>query len=241
VIISTTPGVTSVSDKKFKEDIHDLEGTMEKIMMLEPKSYLFKDEKEFPSFSFPQGTQFGFIAQDLEKIFPELVEESVNPAQYDDDGKMIADKVTFKGVEYTSLIPVLTAGIQEQQKMIEEKNVRIDELEERIARLEEKMNNNGTDIDYTGNDKKVSEAILFQNTPNPFNGNTEIRYRLPENYTHADVMIFDMNGKKIRSIALQGSEGYVTVSAHDLAAGMYMYSLVLDGEIAATKRMLVNK
>lgn len=240
-VITTTPGVISVSDKKFKKDVSQLDGLLDQIMMLEPKSYQFISEKEFPSFSFPEGKQYGFIAQEIEKVFPELVSERVNPAQYNDDGTLIAEKVTFKGVEYAELIPILTAGIQEQQKMIEEKDAKINDLEERITRLEGIMNEHGTDIGNTGKSGTGSQAILFQNTPNPFNGSTVIRYRLPETYTHADVMIFDMNGKKIQSIPLHDTEGQVMVSGSELVAGMYLYSLVLDGQEVATKRMVVTK
>lgn len=54
-------------------------------------------------------------------------------------------------------------------------------------------------------------------------------------------MIFDMNGKKIKSIAVQGAEGSVSVSASEMAAGLYLYSLIIDGREIATKRMVVNK
>mgnify|MGYP002383678069 CR=1 FL=1 len=55
--------------------------------------------------------QHGFIAQEVEEVFPELVNEvsTLNKAK---------EKQTFKGVNYISLIPVLTKAIQEQQQII---------------------------------------------------------------------------------------------------------------------------
>ena len=56
------------------------------------------------------GTQMGFIAQEMEKVFPQLV--SIIPDK-NIDGSKISD---YKGINYIGLIPVLTKAIQEQQK-----------------------------------------------------------------------------------------------------------------------------
>lgn len=228
---------TIISDQQFKENRTNIENALSKVMQLSPASYTYKDKSKYPTFSFPSGKQFGFIAQEVEKVMPEIISEGINPAQYDKDGKKIAEAVSFKGVKYTELIPVLTAAIQEQQEMIATRDKQISSLEERIKRLEALSNNTGLN---TGNNNNI-EDLLYQNTPNPFNGITEIRYRIPQSYTDANIMIFDMNGKKIKSIAVQGAEGSVSVSASEMAAGLYLYSLIIDGREIATKRMVVNK
>jgi hypothetical protein len=237
VPVTSAPGVYAISDKKFKDDISEFNNGLEKVMQLSPKTYVFKSKNEFPSFNFSAGKQYGFIAQELEKVIPEAVQEAINPAQYDHDGNKIDDAVSFKSVNYTALIPVLTAAIQEQQEMIAARDKQISSLDERIKRLEALSNNTGLN---TGNNNNI-EDLLYQNTPNPFNGVTEIRYRIPQSYTDANIMIFDMNGKKIKSIAVQGAEGSVSVSASEMAAGLYLYSLIIDGREIATKRMVVNK
>jgi hypothetical protein len=235
-MLASAPGVTAISDRKFKENVNGMDGMLSKIMQLNPATYTFKSKSEFPSFNFPEGTQFGFVAQELEKVFPELVKESLNPAQYNEEGKKIADAVTFKGVKYTEMIPVLVAGMQEQQAQIEAKDAKIAELEERLARLEaNKPSGVGTSNTLTG-------AVLYQNTPNPFDSYTDIRYVLPRNYTAAKVLVFDMNGRQLRDIALQGTgEGSVQLSSGELAAGMYLYSLIIDGKEIDTKRMILSE
>lgn len=108
------------SDEKLKENIQPLQNGLDKIMMLDVKTYNFKTA-EFPELNLPNNMQHGFTAQNLESVFPELVR--LNPVKKE-------QPVEFKAVNYTGLIPVLTEAIQEQQKII-------DQLKERIEILEE--------------------------------------------------------------------------------------------------------
>jgi hypothetical protein len=85
-------------------------------MQLNPVSYYF-DTTAWPKMSFPTTKQNGLIAQEVEKIFPELVTESTIP----DTAKTKSDasKPTFKSVNYIGMIAILVNAIQEQQKRIE--------------------------------------------------------------------------------------------------------------------------
>ena len=70
---------------------------------------------------FSSSSQLGFIAQDMEKIIPEVV---------------TTDNNGYKGMSYERITPVLTAAIQEQQKQIEELKAENKKLESRIKFLE---------------------------------------------------------------------------------------------------------
>lgn len=75
----------------------------------------------------PEGEQFGFLAQDLEEVFPNLVHKQKhieNPTEKKED---IITK-EYNSVDYMSLIPVLTKALQEQQVMIEELKKEVEEL-----------------------------------------------------------------------------------------------------------------
>lgn len=100
-----TGNYTAVSDERLKKNIEPVESVLDKINSLQPRKYNMKEEVNTAE------KHYGFIAQELEKIFPELV--SVTP----DDGDGIAD---LRTVSYTELIPILVKAIQEQQKLIEE-------------------------------------------------------------------------------------------------------------------------
>jgi hypothetical protein len=62
---------------------------------------------------FDKGSQFGFIAQEFEKVIPELVR---------------TDKDGYKSIDYVKLTPILVVAIQEQQKQIEELKALVNRL-----------------------------------------------------------------------------------------------------------------
>ncbi len=65
-----------------------------------------------------ESLQYGLLAQEVEQIFPEFIKDHVHPALIDEDGKETNEPVSFKGMNYTALIPLLLTAIQEQQAKI---------------------------------------------------------------------------------------------------------------------------
>ena len=97
-------------------------------MRLQSKSYSYKTD-EFKTINLPKGPQYGIIAQELEKEFPELVVDAIHPGKDDKDGKKISENINYKGVKSIELIPLLLQGMKEQQKIIENLQKRIEQLE----------------------------------------------------------------------------------------------------------------
>ena len=77
---------------------------MEMIMRLKPCTYELKVE-EFKKYNPPAGIHYGFIAQELQKVVPEIVKEN-------NDG--------YLTVDYSGLIPILVKGLKEQQEEIDQ-------------------------------------------------------------------------------------------------------------------------
>ncbi len=92
------------SDKRWKKNIHALENSLDKIQQLEGVSFDWRT-KEFADMNFPTGTKIGLIAQDVEKILPNIVH---------------TDENGYKSVEYANIVAVLVEAVKEQQKEIEE-------------------------------------------------------------------------------------------------------------------------
>ncbi|MFN7912408.1 MAG: T9SS type A sorting domain-containing protein, partial [Bacteroidota bacterium] len=86
---------------------------------------------------------------------------------------------------------------------------------------------------------KADMLVLDQNQPNPFNEKTIITYNVPEKYGYAQIIFTTTEGKiiKIADITQKGA-GELTVYANDLSAGIYQYSLVVDGKTIETKKMI---
>ncbi|MDR0763370.1 MAG: T9SS type A sorting domain-containing protein, partial [Bacteroidales bacterium] len=80
---------------------------------------------------------------------------------------------------------------------------------------------------------------LYQNTPNPFNKSTTIKYQLPAKTKDAKIIIYDLQGKQLKRYPLKADEGEVKVS--DLPAGIYLYTLIVDNMPIDTKRMILTE
>jgi len=86
------------SDRRNKKDVRALkEHTLQKILQLEPVSYLIKNQRK-------RGRSIGLIAQDVKRIYPSLVQN--------------IDGEDALAISYAELIPILIKGIQEQQETI---------------------------------------------------------------------------------------------------------------------------
>ncbi|TND03173.1 MAG: collagen triple helix repeat domain protein, partial [Bacteroidetes bacterium] len=108
---------TLLSDARFKENIQPLTGVLDKVLQLEPKTYTLKKGSEYRDMNFPEGVQVGLISQEVEKIFPTLVEQSSHPGNRDDKGRT-GDPIMFKSMNYIGLTPILVQAIKEQQAEI---------------------------------------------------------------------------------------------------------------------------
>ena len=128
----------SSSDAKLKQNIKPIQSITDKIMQLKPSSYQYRTEEY--KMNLPKGNQFGLIAQDIQKVFPELVADQVKPASFDEKtNEKLSDEVKYLGINYTGLIPIIISGVQEQQqriKMLEEENV---QLKKDIAQIKAKL------------------------------------------------------------------------------------------------------
>jgi hypothetical protein len=91
-------------------------------MQLHPSTYEYKHDGEYRLMKLPEGKQIGLIAQDIEAVLPELIQEVEFVSLQKEDGETQPDqvKIQYKSVNYIGLIPVLISAIQEQQKQIEE-------------------------------------------------------------------------------------------------------------------------
>lgn len=97
--------------------------------------------------------------------------------------------------------------------------------------------NSGSSIDV--NLKDGQSVILEQNVPNPFAEQTTINYFLPENVVKAQMLFYNVSGKLIQSVDLNGKgKGSINVFAQDLSNGTYTYTIVVDGKIMETKKMV---
>jgi hypothetical protein len=237
------------SDERLKESFQNLQTDWKKILNISPYSYSFKVSDEF---NFSKTKSYGFKTQEIKQYIPELVTHN---------GK-------FHLVNYNGLIPFLTQGIQEHETRIEaleqnvtkEKDAEIErlrnennELKNRIASIEEQLSkicnlpcfqNDAESIkNSTINTGKLEDALLLeQNEPNPFNQTTIIRYYIPESAQRTNIVVKNMDGKTVGNFNIT-EKGYGTIQVNSglLSAGSFYYSLIIDGSVIDTKKMILAK
>ena len=137
--LNVTGGYYNISDKRWKKDINALntdKNILNKVMLLKPKKYKWK-AKEFPGMAFsPDKTSYGFIAQELKEVFPDLVVSKgiPDPRQKVELNKSLDTVNGYYMVEYLGLIPILTEAIQEQQEKITSLEKRLESLEKAMGK-----------------------------------------------------------------------------------------------------------
>jgi hypothetical protein len=221
-----------VSDKTLKKDIKNEENATEKLSKIKPVTYNFIQDKKITGLNLSDRLQHGFIAQELEEVFPELVEEILNPI-FNEKNEQIGTK-TLKAVNYIGLISVLTSSINELNKKIESLEEKLNEKNSTLI-----VNNARLSNDELLNIEKSSYS-LGQNIPNPFKDKTTINYSLPESERNAKILILNLNGQLIKEYQLSETKGQLTIEAGTLQKGMYLYTLLSNNEEIITKKMIVN-
>jgi len=126
--------LTQTSDASRKKNIEPLEGALGVISQLDAKTYDYTYDENL---SLPEEKQYGFLAQDLEKVLPEVVKYvdvfSESNAEEDEEGQ-VETVGQIKSVNYQAMIPILVKGMQEQQEIINAQQKRIEALEAKINR-----------------------------------------------------------------------------------------------------------
>lgn len=120
-------GFVNASDVRFKQNVAPLVNPLEAILNLRGVSYDW-DRERWKDKGFETGRQIGFIAQEVEKVLPELVR---------------TDQEGYKSVAYANVVPVVVEAIKAQHKQHQADKIQIAalktkniELEARLARLE---------------------------------------------------------------------------------------------------------
>lgn len=242
-------GIVQSSDSTLKTNITVLTSTLSKLKTLKGVSYNFKNDESAEAGQLsrmnrsnvenqsPSRKHIGLLAQDVEKVYPEVV-YTLNDST--------------KGIAYADLVAVLIEGIKELDDSLSVVSDRYTLLQEQIKDLQMQMENmraayspgkGKSEKNNSGNASKMVEAALYQNVPNPFSGKTEISYRITPDAQNTYIKIYDLTGKQQKQYALNANSltGKVEIAASDFEPGMYIYSLVIDGKVIDSKRMLIEK
>ena len=162
-------------------------------------------------------THYAFNPSSIATLYPGLVQQDAAGNYY---------------VNNTELIPVLVAAVKQLYAMV------------CSASMANTQNMEGETDGLSAAPMlqgSVNGCRLWQNSPNPFNVSTIIRYSVPENVSDAWIFLFDMKGTLLRQICLDAASDSVTINGGELQPGMYFYSLIVGGREMDTKKMILSR
>ncbi|MCL2326924.1 MAG: tail fiber domain-containing protein [Bacteroidetes bacterium] len=245
-------GMKLQSDERLKSDIKPLSTEKDKLYQLQGKSYkkaaIVFDLQDSLSIALRAErepvkdiAEFGYLAQELQEIFPELVSMDSTTGYY--------------AVNYIGLIPVIVEALKDQRKTMETQQ---QEMQQKIEALEKALsgccantnslkstNSNefsATQKLYLSDNANAETMKLYQNAPNPFNERTTIKCYVPQHIKKVQLCVYTMKGIQVQCLSIE-ERGNVElqIEAGALSAGVYSYVLIGDGAASETKQMILTK
>jgi hypothetical protein len=152
------------------------------------------------------------------------------------------DKQGKKILNYNGIVAYLTKALQEQQAQLDSMKTMLSSCCSNNSNARTTQNNNNGKASASNIDVELSDAdvvVLNQNIPNPFAEQTTITYNIPKNANAAQILFYDVNGRQIKAVDItKKGPGQLNVYANDLTNGIYSYTLIVDGKIIDTRKML---
>jgi hypothetical protein len=253
----------TLSDQVLKTNVLPLTNSLEKVLAMNGISYNW-NYSTYPEMNLDSNNHVGFIAQEINQIDARLTYLDANDlmhVEYDKVVPVLAESIQ----ELNEIIEEKDSTITNQQTQISDLNTRLTLLENCLSALlptlctmnqeaiqqnnEQQQQNYEKSIDQFDNQTirgaleiKLSDKnaiILSQNVPNPFAEMTTIRYTIPTTVKEAQIHFYTKTGVIINSVTIsERGNGEIRVFAEDLSSGLYTYSLVADGKVVATKKMV---
>jgi|GEM_PF-1601322 len=243
------------SDRRLKSDIEEFKYGLEEVKQLNPVHFTYNGRGATTAGS----KHVGLIAQELQAIAPELVEEFTHVLyEYDEDGtqREVGSEqylqIRDTEVKYMLMNSIKQMATENDELKAENEAIKseLDDVKDMLKEIQAQLKNidgftngsaelNPIDATLVGDEKIAS---LSQNQPNPFNENTVIPYFIPENTVGAHMNIFSSTGKLLKTIQIDESgNGQINLRASGLPAGTYVYQLASADGVIGQKTMSLIK
>lgn len=159
--------------------------------------------------------RIGFMAQDIQKVLPELV-------QTDEKGIM--------SIDYIGFIPLIVESLKQMQQTIQDQQKEIETLQSLLPPETKSM------FRSTSNEEvSVVEGAKLYNR-----AGASVAYTLPAVYTTACLRVFDISGRMLKKVDLTSDNSIVELVSSEIGYGTFIYALFVDGEKADTLKKYIN-
>lgn len=159
--------------------------------------------------------RIGFLAQDIQKVLPELV-------QTNEKGIM--------SIDYTGFIPLIVESLKQMQQTIQDQQKEIETLQSLLPPETKSM------FRSTSNEEvSVVEGAKLYNR-----AGASVAYTLPITFNTAHLKVFDISGRLLKKITLTGNSSIVDLNSSEIGYGTFIYTLFVDGKKADMLKKIVN-
>jgi len=110
-----TTGIYQPSDSRLKKSVETLGNANELLSKLKVHTYEYQTEK-YPTMALQEGRRFGFMAEEIKEVLPQLVKRTMQPLNEPNDEQGNRQEVKyleFDAVNYTELVPIVVQAVQE--------------------------------------------------------------------------------------------------------------------------------
>lgn len=255
------------SDEHLKTEISEMEDPLALLMQLRPKAYQYRTE-EYPQIGLPEGTRYGFIAQEVQEVFPQFTRSVHQPAETDSSGNVVVEAVDYLGLNTADMTGILVASVQAQQaqldaerttnaaqmeqvaalqQMVQEQQQRMSELEHLLATCcanpegVRSLPQGSNEPAGVGNDLTGTDKLRIQ--PNPFNAHTTVYYTLDRG-GRTQLLANSSDGRDLcvlQEASLEAGSYQFEWDTTALAPGMYYVTLLVDGQPVVKKAVKVDR
>lgn len=112
----------NVSDSRFKTEVLPIKSVLKDVLRLQGVTWQWRSQ-EFPDYSLPKGQSLGFIAQDVEALFPSLVH---------------TDNRGYKSIDYKKITALLVEALKEQQAIVAQQGHLLELVQQKIETIEKR-------------------------------------------------------------------------------------------------------
>jgi hypothetical protein len=235
----------------MKEEIENLPVVKEQVLGLRPVSFKWKS-------ACGGQNDIGLIAEEVEQTLPELAVYGYKRTFVGNDGELLRDslgnavvdttQLEVRTVNYVKLPLYLLGVIKEQDSLLQEMNQRIEGLEDAIQTCcsdgaKNKMGNPGNQYDENttrSSNNELEEYVLLRNDPNPFSDYTDINYETA-GCEACQIVIVDLQGRVVKRINVKENAGVVRVYSSEIGQGLFSYSIIRNGVVIATSKMVSSR
>lgn len=222
-------GWNTISDSTLKENVSGISHALDKVLRLQGVTYNLKQSVAGINSSnkileYPSSRKMGLIAQAVERVAPEVVTTT-------SDG--------IKTVAYGNLVGLLIEAIKEE-------DLKVTNLQHKLDSCIVLMHQSGSvlnkEMPVDSAALNVEQAKLYPCKTCPAKENTSIHCFIPATSKEASILVFDINGILKKSIPINGKkEQFVSINDVPIAAGLYYYSLIVDGQEIDTKKIILTE